>query len=261
MKCVRSTMWVAMIATLACLLGACSARRAETEILPWFKMRGTVITWGGFGPGGQQTDFYARHFGFLWQRVDASGASILSGSAMLLTSKHGASVLEQGNFTAVPVCPLNLTVGTPPDIPYIDCLAFADYAMNKSGYGQVTVTRKRFDGSIVFEKTVTSGDRMHRMQSYFPFFYDRSGAPYLLAVAEASLRDNKVPPDCILLTGFGSETHIAARLPDMDQGTCYKPAAWTAQVGSLVDGQAEPYGRQMQKRGTQPSVPSNKIAR
>lgn len=230
-------------------LAACSIKSSEIEILPWFKVRTTTTRFGSYSATQEHT-FLARHFGFIWHKVDADGASILSDGAVLLNSAHGASILERGDFTAVPVCPLNRPVGVPDNDAFVDCLALGDYTGTVPGSGAMTVTRRRFDGSVVYEKTISVGDTLHRLQSWFPFFYDGNGALYLLAVGEQSLRDSEASPDCLLLTGFGQATRIAARRPDLtDLSACYKAEAWVDQVGPLTAGVPLPYALQLQEHG------------
>ena len=232
-------MWSARVAlvlgVLSCTLTACSTRTGKREILPWFTEQTSFFKFGGFAETPNSRTYSARHFGFLWLPVDASSAVALSDAAVLLDrGVKGKSVLVRGAFASTPVCPMSGEVSVPPSTATVDCLLVnADSRWNGPGYRKLEVRRTSFDGNVVYDKTIEVADSGHAFKKFN--FYDKAGSAYFLAVSVASLNDKHAAPDCMLLRGFGKDTRIAARRPDIsDLMQCFRPESWKEQVGPMV---------------------------
>ena len=226
--------WLALGA-LSCTLVACSSRTSEREVQPWLKESTSFFKFGSFSEAPNHRTYKARHFGFLWLSVDATGAVALSDAAALLDQgSKGKSVLMRDAFSSTPVCPMVGEVSVPPSTSSVDCLLVnSDPQWNGLGYRKMTVKRTNFDGTIAYEKTIEVADKDHAFEKFN--FYDATGSAYFLAVSIAYLKDKKAAPDCMLLHGFGQDTRVAARRPDVaDIAQCFRPGTWEAQIGPTV---------------------------
>ena len=227
---------VLALGAVACALTACSTRTSEREILPWFKERTGYFKFGSFAEAPEGRAYHAQHMGFIWLPIDASGAVALSDVAVLLDrGAKGKAVLIRGALSPKPVCPMYGEVSVPPSTSTIDCLeVISDAKWNGGpGYHGLKVRRTRFDGETVYEKTIEVPDASHALNRFT--LYDGAGSAYFLAVSTPFLTDKRSPPDCMLLNGFGQETRVAARRPDVtDETQCHRPETWTEQIGPTI---------------------------
>ncbi len=231
----RSARLVLALGALSCMLTACSTRNSEREVLPWFKERSSYFRFGSFAETPGDRTYLVRHFGFLWLPVDATSAVALSDDAVLLDrGVKGKSVLTRNAFSAKPVCTLYGKLSVPPSTSTVDCLQ-PDLEGNGPGYRRMNIKRTSFAGEPVYEKTVEASDDSHLFGKNQLSFYDGAGLAYFLEVSIASLKSRHAPPDCMLLRGFGTDTRIAARRPDItDVMQCYRPETWAEQIGPTV---------------------------
>ena len=224
-----------VLGVLSCTLTACATRTGKSEILPWFTLQTSFFKFGGFAETPNHRTYRARHFGFLWLSVDASSAVALSDAAVLLDQGiKGKSVLMRDAFASTPVCPMYGDVSVPPSTSTVDCLLVnGDTEWNGPGYRRMNVRRTSFDGKIIYDKTIEVTDRTRAFEKFG--FYDAAGSTWFLAVSIASLKDRQAAPDCMLLHGFGHDTRIAARRPDIaDVVQCFQPETWKQQIGPTV---------------------------
>ena len=231
----RSVRFWLVLGVLTCTLTACATRTGKREILPWFKQQTSFFKFGSFAEAPGDRTYRARHFGFLWLPVEASGAAALSDAAVLLDQGvKGRSVLMRDAFRVTPVCPMSGEVSVPPSTSTVDCLLVnADTQWNGPGYRKMKVRRTSFDGKIIYDKTIEIIDGTHAFERFN--FYDAAGSAWFLAVSIASLKDRHAAPDCMLLHGFGDDTRVAARRPDIaDVVQCFQPETWRPQIGATV---------------------------
>ncbi len=223
------------LGALSCTLVACSTRTSEREIQPWFRESTSFFKFGSFAEGPNGRTYRARHFGFLWLQVDAGSAVALSDAVVLLDQgTKGKSVLIRDAFSATPVCSMYGEVSVPPSTSTIDCLQVnSDPGWGGPGYRKMTVKRTSFDGKITDEKTIEISDKSHAFDKFN--FYDETGSAYFLAVSIASFKDKQAAPDCMLLQGFGQDTRVVARRPDItDVARCFRSETWKDQIGPTV---------------------------
>ena len=110
----------------------------------------------------------------------------------------------------------------PPSTSTVECLqVLSDEKWNGGpGFHGLVIKRTSFGGETIYEKTIEAPDPSHAFEGGF---YDGSGLAYFLAVSTKFLLDKRAPPDCMLLNGFGQDTHVAARRPDVTDVTqCYR---------------------------------------
>jgi hypothetical protein len=228
--------WPALaLCALACALTACSTRTSEREVLPWFIEHTGYFKFGSYSEAPEGRTYRTQHMGF-WRPVEAQGAVALSDVAVLLDlGAKGRAVLVRGALTPTPVCSMYGEVSVPPSTSTVDCLQVISDAKwsGLRGYHGLSVRRTRFDGETVYEKTIEVPDESHALDRFS--LYDGTGTAYFLAISTAYLMDKQAPPDCMLLKGFGQETRVAARRPDVtDVMQCYRPETWRGQIGPTV---------------------------
>jgi hypothetical protein len=232
----RSARLLLALGALSCTLVACSTRTSEREIEPWFKESTSYFKFGSFAEGPNGRTYRARHFGFLWLSVDdVSGAVALSDAVVLLDQgSKGRSLLTRDAYSPTPVCPMYGEVSVPPSTSTVDCLLVnSDPQWGGPGFRRMAVKRTNFDGTIAYEKTIDVTDNDHTFEKVN--FYDATGAAYFLAISIASRKDKNAAPDCMLLHGFGQDTRVAARRPDItDVMQCFRTETWEAQIGPTV---------------------------
>ena len=224
------------LVALSCALTACSSRTSEREILPWFKEHTKFFKFGSYSETPEDRTYLARHFGFIWLPIGASGAVALTDAAVLLDrGTKGKAVLTRDALSASPVCPMYGEVSVPPSTSTVECLqVLSDEKWNGGpGFHGLVIKRTSFGGETIYEKTIEVPDASHAFEKFN--FYDGSGSAYFLAVSTKFLLDKRAPPDCMLLNGFGQDTHVAARRPDVTDVTqCYRTETWADQIGPTV---------------------------
>jgi len=224
------------LGALSCTLVACSTRTSEREIRPWFKETTRFFKFGSFAEGPDGRTYKARHFGFLWLSIDdVSSAVALSDDVVLLDQgSKGKSLLTRDAYSPTPVCPMYGEVSVPPSTATVDCLLVnSDPEWGGPGVRKMTIKRTNFDGTIAYEKIIEVADKDHTFEKFN--FYDPTGSAYFLARSIASWKDKNAAPDCRLLHGFGQDTRVAARRPDITDVTlCFRSETWEAQIGPTV---------------------------
>ena len=212
---------------LAALLASACTNVAESEPLPWLRVKKVQYKeLAGFGGGAAEYQYYVKRYGFLWLQLEEKATGIvvaLDSNTAAISTAQGVKILKRGEDHGILAC--GSSRSSPSLVPAAGVIDCVDVVAGPASAVASQIRWRRISSAgeaLVVEKLSVEAPGRVFLRPMVTF-YDAGNQPYFVTMKA----QDAAMPECALAWVAGGEVHTVPAPEGMTLGQCSEAEPWS----------------------------------